>query len=267
MRKAISTKRKTFILSLLFLFSINLFAQKIDSKSKVLIEALENVNGGYNTLILKKNVSFTYIYDNKSKGIDLSTERYIFDGEHSWASYEKHVVNTLPKEEGVVKQALIDGKSSITLKDEPVLEDEAVSKAKFLREANFFWFAMMYKLDDPATISKYLGTEGMNGIVYDKVGLTYESEQTKKDQNDIFILYFNPKTHLVDQFFFSLPAFGVNDPILKMTLEYEVIEGVYLSTIRKSYGPDKKGDYKLGGVYTIKNLKFNNDFKKKDFEL
>jgi len=72
---------------------------------------------------------------------------------------------------------------------------------------------------------------------------------------------------LVDLFYFSLPAFGVNKPILRMTLEYKVIDGLLLSTVRKSYGPDKNGVYQLGGEYTISDVKFNNGFKKEDFIL
>ena len=53
-----------------------------DAKSTELLEAMEGVNGGWNHIAEKKDVVFTYKYDDKSKGIDLSTEKYIFDGEH-----------------------------------------------------------------------------------------------------------------------------------------------------------------------------------------
>ena len=52
-----------------------------------------------------------------------------------------------------------------------------------------------------------------------------------------------------------------------MTLHYEVIDGIYISTVRKSYGPDKNGEYHLGGEYTFSNITFNNGFKKEDFLL
>jgi len=124
---------------------------------------------------------------------------------------------------------------------------------------------MMYKLDNPGTINKYMGTETVNGITYDKVSLTYEN--TGKEADDEYILYFNPKTHLVDQFYFSLPAFGVNAPVLRMELEYEKMKGVYIATKRKGYFPNEKGEYNLSGIYTSSNIKFNNKFKKADFAL
>ncbi len=52
-----------------------------------------------------------------------------------------------------------------------------------------------------------------------------------------------------------------------MTLEYEIIDGIYLSTVRKSYGPNEKGEYALNGIYTSKDIKFNNGFKAEDFKL
>ena len=125
----------------------------------------------------------------------------------------------------------------------------------------------MYKLKNPGTNYKYLGTEKVNDITYDKVSLTYDADITKKEKNDEYILYFNPDTHLIDLFYFSLPDWGINDPILKMTLDYEIIDGIYLSTVRKSYGPNEKGEYSLNGIYSSKDIKFNNGFKAEDFKL
>lgn len=234
-----------------------------DKKSLALIKALEKVNGGWNALVQLKDVEFQYNYNDKGKnGTDISTERYIFEGEMSWASYTKHEVNVMPGVAGQVKQCLMDGKAEITLDGKAVNSPEAIGGTTFLRSANFYWFTMMYKLGDPGTIHKYLGTEAVNGIQYDKVSLTYEN--TGKAADDEYILYFNPTTHLVDQFYFSLPAMGVNQPILRMELEYEKIKGVYIATVRKGIYPNASGEYQLGGVYTSSNIKFNNGFTKAD---
>lgn len=259
--------KQSIILFILFGFSVQLIAQKMDDKSKILIEALKIKNGGWERLAAKQDVQFTYIYDDKAKGIDVSKERHIFNGEHSWATYEKHEVNVLPGKTGIVKQSLVDGKPAITLNEKTISDEAAIGGTTFLRRVNFFWFTMMYKLDNPGTIFTYLGNEKVNGVNYDKVNLTYDSAITGKAQNDEFILYFNPKTHFIDLFYFSLPAFGVNQPVLRMELTYTEIDGIYLTTERKGYFPNEKGEYSLGGVYTTKNVKFNNGFNEENFKL
>jgi uncharacterized protein DUF6503 len=258
---------KICLFALIVLFISPIHAQQTDAKSNELLNALIEVNGGYKHIASKKDVQFTYIYDNQAKGKDVSTERHIFNGEHSWASYEQHERNVLPKQKGVALQSLIHGKPSLTLNRKPITDQKALDATVFLRKVNFYWFTMMYKLNDPGTNYHYLGTETVNHITYDKVSLHYDAAITKKENNDEYILYFNPNTHLVDFFYFSLPDWGVDKPILKMTLAYEKVDGVYLSTVRKSYGPNAKGEYELGGIYTCKDIKFNNDFKVDDFKL
>ena len=249
------------------LISADAPAQNADQKSKALLNAMVAVNGGYKTIAAKKDVQFTYIYDNLDMGKDVSTERHIFHGEHSWAEYKEHARNVLPNQKGVAKQSLINGKPSLTLDGKPITDEQAIWGTVFLRKVNFYWFTMMYKLLDPGTNYKHLGTEKIGDITYDKVSLTYDAAVTKKEKNDEYILYFNPDTHLIDLFYFSLPDWGIEQPILKMTLEYEVVDGVYLSTVRKSFGPDEKGNYNLNGVYTFKDIKFNNGFTPEDFKL
>ncbi|ADV51159.1 hypothetical protein I2486_19355 [Cellulophaga sp. E16_2] len=246
-----------------FVFTFSITAQNTDTKSAELIAALESVNGGYNKLSSKKDVQFNYVYDNFEKGKDVSLERHIFNGEQSWASYSQHDLNVLPGKKGVAVQSLVDGIPALTLDGKAITDAKALGGTKFLREVNFYWFAMMYKLKNEGANYKFLGTEKVGKITYDKVSLTYSSDVTKKEQNDEYILYFNPETHLVDQFFFSLPAWGINTPVLKMTLAYEEIDGILVSTVRKGFGPDGSPM----GVFTFSDVKFNNGFKKEAFLL
>jgi len=69
-----------------------------DSKSLALIKALEKTNGGWKALSKLKDVEYLYTYnDLNKKAKDISIERYIFDGEHSWADYKTdHAVNVMP---------------------------------------------------------------------------------------------------------------------------------------------------------------------------
>lgn len=246
-----------------FSFTFSIAAQNTDTKSAALLDALETVNGGYKKLSTKKDVEFTYVYDNFEKGKDVSLERHIFNGEQSWASYSQHDLNVLPGKKGTAVQSLVDGIPALTLEGKAITDPKAIGGTKFLREVNFYWFAMMYKLKNEGANYKFLGTEKVGNITYDKVSLTYSSDVTKKEQNDEYILYFNPETHLVDQFYFSLPAWGINKPVLKMTLTYETIDGILVSTVRKGFGPDGSPM----GVFTFSNVKFNNGFKKEAFLL
>lgn len=265
MKPKIKSILASLLVILVFTYSVN--AQKTDSKSAELLDALIAVNGGYQTLSSKKDVQFHYVYDNFEKGKDVSTERHIFDGEHSWASYKQHDLNVLPGKEGVALQSYVDSKPALTLEGKTITDPKAIGGTIFLRKVNFYWFTMMYKLKDPGTNYKHLGTEKIGDITYDKVSLIYDANITKKEKNDEYILYFNPKTHLVDQFYFSLPDWGIDKPILKMTLAYENIDGIIISTVRKGFMPNKEGGYMPIGVYTFSEIKFNNGFKKEDFLL
>lgn len=259
-------KKSTWLL--LLLFGINSAFAQTDAKTNELLDKMLGVTGNYSDLRAKQDVSFNYVYDNFDAGKDVSKERLIFDGEHSWASYSTHQRNVLPKQEGIAEQSLINGVPQLTLNGKFVTDKKALGATVFIREVNPFWFSMIYKLKDNGTIYKHMGTEEVDGTLYDKVSLKYNNAVTKKEADDEYVLYFNPKTHLIDLFYFSLPAFGINAPILRMTLSYEIIEGIYIPTKRESFGPNPEtGEYQLSGRYTFKDVTFNNGFKAEDFVL
>ena len=235
-----------------------------DAKSAELLSNLKKVNGGWEKLAAKKDVQFTYVYQDLAKGTDISTERYIFGDEASYGEYQKHEVNVMPGQTGVAKQSLIAGEPKITLNGKMIEDKMAVGGTQFLRSANYFWFTMMYKLDDPGTVHKYLGQEKVNGITYDKVSLSYSASKVGKAVNDEYILYFNPKTHLIDRFFFSLPAMGVNQPVMRMDLDYSKIEGIYVATHRKAFAPNEQGEYHQFLEFTTKDIKFDNHYQMSD---
>ncbi|OEJ99320.1 hypothetical protein A8C32_09135 [Flavivirga aquatica] len=255
-------KNLTIIIAICFL-ALTVNAQKTDDKSKELLDNLFKVNGGYKHLASKKDVEFTYEYRLYGEVKDISLERHIFNGEHSWGRYDFHDHHVLPNRKGVAIQSLVHGKPSITLDGKKITDKKAIEGTVFLRKVNLYWFAMMYKLQDLGTIYKYLGTQTIEKTTYHKVSLSYDESVTKKKFNDEYILYFNPETHLIDEFYFSLPEMGFNKPTIRMSLEYKLIDGLYVATIRKIY--DKKG--KVRGHYTTKNIKFNNGFKAEDFKL
>ncbi len=255
------------VVALLGLLTIN--AQS-DPKASQLISELEAAVGSWEALYARNDVQFDYDYHYPQQGKrDYSTERYIFEGEHSWAKYSTHEINTMPDKEGVVVQACVDNKTVCTLDGSVVEDPKAVGTADFLRRANYFWFTMNFKLANPGARHQYMGSELVHGVTYEKVQVTYDAVSTGKEQNDGYLLYINAETGLVDHFYFSLPALGVNDIVLKMELDYSDFEGIKIPTKRLIYmpGPDGELSDEASLVQTLKEVKFNNGFKPEDFKV
>lgn len=260
---------KTLTTLLLLLSGTLLFAQS-DAKAVKLLAKAEKAAGSWDKLYGMKDVSYTYDYAyNGQDKKDLSTERYIFEGEHSWAKYTRHDINVAPGTGGTVSQSYVDGKPYLMMDSKMMTDAEALGGTEFLRRANYFWFTMFYKMDNPGVIATYKGTENVSGMDYEVVNVTYDPAVTGKPQNDEYIFYLNPKTKLVDRFFFSLPAMGVNAPAILMELDYREIDGLQIATKRRVFmpGADGKPGSEPNLVQTLTDVKFNNGFSKQDFML
>ena len=210
------------------------------------------------------DVQYEYLYRKNGEGKeDVSIERYVFDGELSWAKYTKRET-LFPDSKGELIQGFNGKTSWATLDEEPVTDEKILKMSDFLRKTNFYWFAMMPKLSDPGINYKYKGTKEKDGIQYDIVEISYESGVG--DVQDIYLLYLNPNTHLVDQFLFTVMDFGLKDPLL-MTVEYEEVEGLWLPTKRKYIKSNWEGEI-LGDAWVDEistNVKFNNGFDRSTF--
>ena len=227
----------------------------------MLLAASESL-GGFNKLKSLKDVSFTYNYVKPDGKKDISVEKYIFQDEVSWAKYTSHEINVAPTLKGDAVQ-FFDGKSAtFHINGEKNMDPQNVGTSQFLRQANYMWFTMMHKLTDPGIISKYDGQEEVDGVTYDKVHVTYDPTITGKEVNDIYVVYINPKNKMVEQFKFSLPAFGVNAPVLLSKCYYEEINGVKVITKREMFAPNAEGVYGPMLTQTLENIKFNNGYTK-----
>ncbi len=229
---------------------------------KSILASVAHAHGGWNDLWKKGDVEYTYDYRYPSNGkADVSTERYIFNSEASYGKYSQHQINVMPDKEGEVIQ-YYDGEQTVVMVDGKKSEDsQFIGLGNFLRTANYYWFTMPYKLNNKGTIAKYMGAEEYNGTTYDKVHVTYDAEVTGKEQNDIYILYVNPETKLVDRFYFSLPFLGVEEPVIIANYEYEDIDGQMISTKRSYFMPNKEGYAEEPSiVQTLSDIKFGNGF-------
>ena len=248
-----------FTASFLFLIFQKINGQS-DPKAVELINKLENKVGTWNALWSKKDVTYNYNYENVASGKkDYSIEKYIFEGEHSWAQYKIHQINVFPNSKEIVTQSLVKNNTTATIGNTAITDSKLLDVTNFLRKANYYWFTIFFKLNESGVIKKYQGTTIVNDVKYDKVLVTYDSKTLNKEENDTYIFYINPNTNLVDQFYFSLPYRGIKKPILLMKLEYENSNGFYLHTKRSIYKPKKNGTYSdvPYTVQTLSNIKFN----------
>nr|WP_299174612.1 DUF6503 family protein [uncultured Allomuricauda sp.] len=229
---------------------------------ETILAAIEHSHGGWNDLWKKGDVEYTYTYHSPANDKkDVSVERYIFSSEASYGKYSQHEINVMPETEGEVVQYFNGNETVVLVNGEKTDDPQGNAVGEFLRKANHFWFVMPYKLNDGGTITTYQGQEEYNGTTYDKLHITYDPEVTGKEQNDIYILYVNPETKLIDRFYFSLPFLGVNEPVIIGDYEYEDIDGQLVSAKRTYFLPSEEGYSEDPSIIqTLTNIKFGNGF-------
>ena len=220
--------------------------------------------GDYSTLRNKKDVVYTYTYATPDGKADISTEKYIFDGELSYGEYKQHQ-RTLPELEGTLEQGY-DGKEYWLKHNGTLVNDSmALKRVAFSRPTNFYWFSMFQKLLDPGLKYEYLGEKSLDSKNYDVVKLSFESQNDKP--TDIYQLYINKESGLVDQFLFTVADFGVIEKPFLMQVEYEKVDDMLMPTKRKYKTStwDAEVTDKPWIDVTWANIAFNNGLKKEIF--
>ncbi|SIR29512.1 hypothetical protein [Maribacter ulvicola] len=237
----------------------------VTNKGQELVSKMLDKVGDYNTLRTKKDVLYTYTYQTADGKTDISTEKYIFDGELSYGKYELHE-RTLSDLEGTIEQGY-DGKEFWLKQNGEILNDSiALKKVAFNRPTNFYWFTMFQKLMDKGVTYKYLGEETLNDIAYEVVKISFNFGESKP--TDIYQLYINKNTSLVDQFLFTVADFAVVETPYLMTLKYEEVDGMLLPTKRKYKKSTWKAAVNDAPWTTVNwsNIKFNNALNKREFK-
>lgn len=233
------------------------------NKGHELVYDMVQKTGDYSSLVKKNNVSYTYTYKTPDGKTDISTEKYIFDGQYSYGKYKIHE-RTFPQIEGLIEQGY-DGKEYwLKANGEVLLDEKLLKRVAFNRPTNFYWFAMMQKLLDPGLSYEYLGAQSINKEDYDIVKVTFNSKDEKP--KDIYQLYINKKTSLVEQFLFTVADFGAMEPKL-MQLKYEEVEGILIPTKRQYKNSTWNADVtdKPWIKVNWSDIKFNTGITKEDF--
>jgi hypothetical protein len=233
------------------------------NKAHKLVYQMTQKVGDYSKLANKKDVIYKYTYTLPDGKQNISIEKYMFNGELSYGSYEKHE-RTLPNLEGHIEQGY-NGSEFWLKHNGQLIEDAKMLKgAAFSRPTNFYWFTMMQKLLDPGLNYEYIKEQTINDKLYDVVKVSFESNDGKP--KDIYQLYINKDTKIVDQFLFTVMDFGKSEPKL-MQMEYESIDGLLMPTKRKykSSNWDAEVTDAPWIQATWNAIKFNNGLTKEDF--
>lgn len=220
--------------------------------------------GSYKKLASYEGVEYTYTYKTPDNKTDISNEKYFFENELSYGEYVKHE-RTLPELEGVIEQGYDGNEFWLKHNGNILKEENYLKRVKFNRPTNYYWFTMMQKLLDPGLKYEYLGDKVIEGGSYDIVKVTFESVDDKP--TDIYQLYINKETLLVDQFLFTVADFGKMEIPNLMKVKYEEIQGILIPTKRKY----KKSTW--DALVTDEpwvevnwsNIKFKNKIRKEDF--
>ena len=218
--------------------------------ARELINATVAAVGGTDALHRLGDVQYTYRWaDGKS------LERYIFDGETSYGR------DRTP--DGKLREQYYNGRSITVLLDGQIIRDTTeIKSAFFRRKTNYYWLAMMHKLDDPGVTHTYAGTQEVEGIRYDRVDVTFDDGVGVA--SDRYRLYINPATHLVDQFLYTVAAAGRMEPTL-MKFTYGTFgDGVQLPVISRSHPVlDWDGTLDPAGTWSARyreDFRFGNGF-------
>lgn len=234
------------------------------NKGHELVYQMVQKVGSYERLKALRDVSYKYVYQTSDGKMDISMESYIFDGELSYGSYYKHE-RTFPELDVKIEQGF-DGDSFWFKHNGKLLTAEKyLKRTEFNRKTNFYWFAMLQKLLDPGLKYEYLKETKIDKKDYDVVKVSFDSKSGKP--TDIYQLYLNKETHLVDQFLFTVADFGSMDPRL-MKVEYESIQGILIPSTRKYTKSDWNGvalndDW---NSVTWTEIKFDNALSKDMFQ-
>ncbi|MCO6359931.1 DUF6503 family protein [Roseivirga pacifica] len=236
-----------------------------ENKGHELVYYMVKKVGDYQTLASKKDVTYTYTYTTPDGKSDISTEKYIFDGELSYGLYQQHE-RTLPELNGPIEQGY-DGQTFWLKHNGKLITDTtALKRVAFNRPTNFYWFAMFQKLLDPRLNYEFIGEQSIESNNYNVVKITFD--QVGDKVTDTYQLYINKETNLVDQFLFTVADFGVIEEPYLMQLAYEPVADMLIPTKRKYKPSDWNANVTDAPWITVNwtNIQFDNGLEIADFK-
>ena len=237
----------------------------INKGHELVFNMVEKV-GNYNNLKELKDVVYTYTYQTPDGKTDSSTEKYIFDGELSYGAYTTHE-RTLANLKGTIEQGY-DGKGYwLKHKGDTLNDDAYLKRVAFNRPTNFYWFTMFQKMLDPGLNYEFIEETTIDNKNYDVVKVSFDLDIDKP--TDIYQLYINQDTNVVDQFLFTVADFGKMETPSLMLLEYEKIDGLLMPTKRKYKRSNWNAEVDENPWIMVNwsDIQFNTNLTKEDFKI
>ena len=238
---------------------------KFQNDAHELVYKMTQKVGTYDQLKVLKDVSYTYTYTTPDGKKDISSEKYVFDGELSYAEYTTHE-RSLADLEGPYEQGYDGTNAWLKHKGEYSMDEAKLKRALFNRKTNFYWFTMMQKLTDPGLTYSYIRADTIDNKMYDVVNVTFESNG--ETPTDIYQLFINKESLLVDQFLFTVADFGVMEEPFLMKVDYQNVNGIMIPAQRKYAKANWEGEH-LGAPWinvVWSDIKFDQGLSKVMFE-
>lgn len=249
------------LLSILF-FVLFATTFSVAQNAQQLVADMIETLGGKQTFYNLGNVTYDFSYHDPNSSLILtSKETYVFDGELSYGDFSEHGFL------GANGKALegYDGKNAwVKFNGKVSADKKANGVARFLRKTNYYWFTMFFKLQDKGVNLKHIGTKKVEDRDYDLVKVTFGD--SIGDAQDTYVLYINKRTKLVDQFLFTIVAFGVKKPKL-MKVRYGTFHGIKIPYDRVYIDSNWNGDI-VGKKWVTtywSNIKFSTKIDKSIF--
>ncbi len=236
---------------------------EFQNKGHELVYNMVQKTGSPEDFFGKKDVEYTYTYTRPDGKHDISTERYLFDGELSYGKYEHHE-RTFSDLEGTIEQGFDGEQFWLKQNGEMINDEDRIKRVSFSRPTNYYWFTMWPKLLDPGLTYEHKGEKTFGETTYDIVDVSFTNDDKAKD---IYQLHINQETGLVDQFLFTVAEVGRVEQPLLMKVEHIEIDGLMIPAKRKYKGSTWDADVDDNPWIDVvwSNIQFNTGMTKEDF--
>ncbi|MEM8584286.1 MAG: DUF6503 family protein [Bacteroidota bacterium] len=271
--------KNTALFGLLLIFSActtSTSDQEVDSSEDTIVTdpALSLIDesiaamGGLDAYRQLENVTYNYTRMTEEGSRLISNEVYLYPSEDAYGRYPEAInPNSDTQERGVLEQFYIKDTVSVRFNGEPVYVLEALEQGRFSRKTNFYWLNMFFKLRDPGLTYKLLEDREFNGQTYRAVEVSFEDGVG--DVKDIYLVYIDPRTKLIDYFLFTVMAAERAEPIM-MKVEYQEAGGLMWPVGRSSLASNWAGDLPADAEWPpsvmIEDLQINTDIDMSLFE-
>lgn len=205
-----------------------------------LIDQSIDAMGGLKAYKQLENVRYKYVRTTLQGPKMISEEVYLYPSEDSYGRYpDANDPDPDSELRGVLEQIYTDDTVRVLFDGEPIYDPQMLERARFSRKTNFYWLNMFFKLRDPGLTYKLLDDRTFEGKTYRAVEVSFE--EGVGDVKDIYLVYIDPETKLIDYFLFTVMAADREDPIM-MKVEYEEVAGILWPVGRSSLTSNWDGE-------------------------